>query len=300
MTEDEKNNDQKYKILILKGWYIFLGIYFSLLFYFIYIFNFTESYILIDSLFYFSICVLIFSITASGIIPYIFRENFIILKSLALIRAIFYGFLLIFGSIYLTFYVSTGPIVINIEILIVINLLIVSFTSYFEFYFLWEHILKQTISVKEISKIHTLYLLLVFSSCSVFLYYLSQSNLVSINSIIVLILFFNLIAGDAFIGVQIERLNKYWSKLNEIKNSSSEINSENNKSILFSQKFYRNIIIPIYLILTFLIAIPVIYQSSIISPYMREFINIIIMIKSFLIVFFFYLYFKRGKKYSRA
>ncbi len=295
MIESGKRKNLKYRILLLKGWYLILGSYFLILFILIYFLNLSEFTRLIDTLVYFSIGILVISMLFSILIPYILRKNMVILQLLAFSKAIFYGFLLIFGSLYLNFYVLTGPLVPKIEFLLGINLIIVSFTSFFEFYFLWNYVLDQTISEKDFSKFQVWYLILAFSSCVVGLYYLSQPLFLSTDSLVVSFLFFNIIAGDAFIGVGIERLNEYWNKFGMFEHPSSKKNHKNAKSILFSEKLYISLIF-IYILFACLYVFPLIIYSSIISSRMRDCLNIIIGTKWVLLIIMSYVLTKQKTK----
>ena len=284
-------------INVMIGWYCFLGGYFICIFLYLF-FSINLLAIPEDILLYFSIGMLVATIIFSGGGPYLEKRNLAILKPLVLIRAFFYVFLLVFGSLYLIFLVIFGSTGSVIDIILTLNFFIVSFTSYFERYFLWEKFVDyNAISEEEISRVERYYVAIGLSNSILGLVFLSQYVFFLAAPITALLYLIIILAfGDMLL--LNEKLAEYWGTLPPEKESQTPARGQIilKKSRVLSEHFYKTRIIPLNILLLLLYLF---FSLSYISMPLADFgwyvLFIPLFIKSANIAYFFYNLYKRNK-----
>jgi len=297
---EQRTEPKPYIINFLIGWYGFLGVYFiyifTYLFFSVNLFGLSENVLL-----GFIIGMLVSTILISGAGPYLAKRNLAILKPLVLIRAIFYVFLLIFGSFYLFSTVLFGSTGSAIEILLAFNFFIVSFTSYFEFYFLWEKFVEYK-SVPEaiIAKFQKYYLTISLSQSLLALFFLSQLPQFSTLeiSVIWLYLVVLLLFGDALYLTSCENLSKYWISFPPEPSSSMPSSEEPlpKRPRVLSENFYKTRIIPLHVIIFIAFIIIILTQVNSHSDFEWYIIFLPILAKTLILAEFYYNLYKRNRK----
>lgn len=296
---EQRTEPKSYIINFLIGWYGFLGVYFIYIFTYLFfsmnLWGLSENVLL-----GFTIGMVVATILVSGAGPYLAKRNLAILKPLVLIRAIFYVFLLIFGSLYLISIVLFGSTGSAIEILLAFNFLIVSFTSYFEYYFLWEKFVEyKSVPEEIIAKFQKYYLTISLSQSLLALFFLSQLTQFSSTefSVAWLYLVVLLMFGDTFYLTSSENLSKYWKSLPPDPYSSmtsSEPLPERPR--VLSEGFYKTRIIPLHIIIFIVFIILTLTHVNSLSDYEWYIIFLPIVAKTLIIAEFYYNLYKRNRK----
>ncbi len=249
---EQRSEPKPTLVNFLIGWYVFLALYF--IYIFLYLF-FSINFLAIpeDVLLYLSIGMLIATIVFSGGSPYLEKRNLAILKPLVLMRASFFVFLLIFGYFYLICVAFLGSSGSAIEFILAFNFVIVGFTSYFEYYFLWEKFVdSKAVSEEFMAKCQKIYLIIAFTNSLLALVFISQYGYFQADTPSTFIYLIILLAfGEMISGATNTKLYEYWRSLPSESNyhlpsSAQELDKQPK---ILPEEFYKFRIIPLQVIL---------------------------------------------------
>lgn len=222
-------------------WYLFVSLCFIIFISIMYFSN-TNQEILLNLFVIFLIFVFISSIPTFFVYSYIIQDYLPYLKSSVFIKAYFYVFSLIVGSIYLKSIVPLGFVDVISELLLsfIFTLLLISFLV--DFKYVENHFSSGEVSKEYIAKSQVFYLFIVILNYISFLFCL---NLSCINLLLFVVLPIIPLGGDCILIASLIRLEKYWKNVNNLQFSSS---NSLYSSIFLSSRFYMFFIIPMSLI----------------------------------------------------
>lgn len=276
---------------LLSLWYFFTCAYFILLLCSLYNLKYSMEFFPYEFHVILSIVILICSILISGILPTFLRNNRYYLYSFSILKTLYYIFLLIIGSLFLSLVSPLGFEDLKLELILSVNFSILGFSSCLEFYFSWDHLIERREDEKSISLVLKLYLIALFSSLTLSIYFFIQPSFMNVSIFRVYTFAFIFFGGDLLCAVLFERIIEYWTILGNEKPITTQ--QKPKSSFFLSHKFYKFIFLPAYSIfLCFFIIISLSYFSLPTAYHETTLLVILIGIKAYLIVDFYYHYTK--------